>query len=432
MRQLGKGQSVMFFAPGEVDRRIRSLMPSGGPSRTRVRGLDALRWAMNETYEDIRYHLPLWARQGIDHHRRFTASKNYDKTEDLEVLRSAWVQPESRTLEKMYDPDSNTRGNGIAPDVKNIPELYERMKKLGVVQVTDVMKAEEQEREVNHEVEQEREVDHEVEQERQVQRPPKVRPAQHIIREDISTFVKTGKIPSSSTHIYPLFNPTGISKELDSCVEWSPSPLATEDFAITTGNSTGKRLTDYLRPVNWILSSGSGKESTVIVISPYEANALLPAIRKSKNVRLHVYTPRVTASMRSFSDLTFYSVPELPVQEWSAPPHVRTELNIFAGQLYFDSKEEYERLCELLALTMAHPGAKYNEVDGFVPLKYRTGGVSPFRTSKIQQLKMLIVIRRKGMGYDKTHVGQVLNARPLSKKVLEFERVEGTRTRGGA
>jgi hypothetical protein len=29
MRQLGKGQSVAFFAPGEVDRRIRDLIPTG-------------------------------------------------------------------------------------------------------------------------------------------------------------------------------------------------------------------------------------------------------------------------------------------------------------------------------------------------------------------------------------------------------------------
>jgi hypothetical protein len=30
MRQLGKGHSVMFFAPGEVDRRIRSLPKRNG------------------------------------------------------------------------------------------------------------------------------------------------------------------------------------------------------------------------------------------------------------------------------------------------------------------------------------------------------------------------------------------------------------------
>ena len=29
MRQLGKGHSVMFFAPGEVDCRIRGLIPDG-------------------------------------------------------------------------------------------------------------------------------------------------------------------------------------------------------------------------------------------------------------------------------------------------------------------------------------------------------------------------------------------------------------------
>jgi len=35
-------------------------------------------------------------------------------------------------------------------------------------------------------------------------------------------------------------------------------------------------LTDYFRAINWILSSRSGKASTVIVISPYEVSALLP------------------------------------------------------------------------------------------------------------------------------------------------------------
>ena len=395
----------MFFAPGEVDRRIRSHMLSGGPPDACIQVLDILRWAMLETCEDIRHHLPLWAQQGVDHRRRFTASKDYEQTADVNALRSAWVQPGSRKLEEMYHPTSSAQGNGVTSDIKNIPELYERMERLGVVHVTDVRRAEEQEREV----------DHEIEAERQVQRPPKVRPAQHVIRGDIRTFVETGEIPSSSTNIHPLFYPTSISEELASSVEWSPSPLATEDFAITTENSNGMRLTDYLRPVNWILSSGSGEKSTVIVISPYEANGLLPTIRGRKQVRLHVYAPRVTASMRSFSDLTFYSIPESPTQRWSAPLHVRTELNTFAGQLYFDSREEYRRVRALLDLIMAHPGAKSSEADDFVPPEYRTGGVSPFKKSKIQELKELIELRRKGMGYDKTHLGQVLNARPLSE-----------------
>jgi hypothetical protein len=179
-------------------------------------------------------------------------------------------------------------------------------------------------------------------------------------------------------------------------------------------------LTEYLRPVNWILSSGSGKDSIVVVISPYEANALLPIIRKTKKVRLHIYAPRVMLSMRSFSDLTFYTIPNSPKEPWSAPAHVRMELNLFAGQLYFDRREEYERVCVMLALCMAHPGAEHYEVDGFVPPMYRTGESSPFAKSKISILKTLVGQRRKGIGYHRTHLGQILNANPLDEETISI------------
>jgi hypothetical protein len=209
-----------------------------------------------------------------------------------------------------------------------------------------------------------------------------------------------------------------MANALDSTIKWSPSPLATVDFITTVLGSDSARLTDYLRPVNWILSSGSGKDSNVIVISPYEANELLPIIRKARKVRLHIYAPRVSSSMRSFSDLTFHSIPDSRTETWSAPAHVRVGLNLFAGQLYFDSKDEYEDVCVLLALSRAHPGATYSGVDGFVPPEYRTGRQSPFTESKIYILKTLIGLRRKGTSYFRTHVGQILNANSLSEDTL--------------
>jgi hypothetical protein len=232
-------------------------------------------------------------------------------------------------------------------------------------------------------------------------------------------FVRTGNLPRSSLHIPRLLAPLDMVEALNSTTEWSPSPLATTDFITTIRNSNSMGLTDYLRPVNWILSSGSGKDSTVVVISPYEANALLPVIRQLKKVRLHVYAPRVTFSMRSFSDLTFHTIPDPPAEPWSAPVHTRIQLNLFSGQLYFDSLEEYERVCGLLALSMAHPGAEHCEIDGFVLPQHRTGRSSPFERSKIGILKELISLRRKGMGYNRTHLGQVLNASPLSKETLK-------------
>jgi hypothetical protein len=97
---------------------------------------------------------------------------------------------------------------------------------------------------------------------------------------------------------------------------------------------------------------------------------------------------------------------------------VRIELNLFAGQLYFDSEEEYWSVCSLLALWMAHPNAEYSEVDGFIPPAYRTGRGSPFARSRIPILKKLVELRRKGMSYHLTHLGQVLNGKPLSDEAL--------------
>src|SRR5712691_4514958 len=109
MRQLGKGHSVIFFAPGEVDRRIRSLIPDGIAPNTRVRVLDVIRWAIHETCEEIRHYLPYWAHQGLDHHKRFAAYEVYTSSGDVEDLRSAWQQPDSQTLEELYWISAGTR-----------------------------------------------------------------------------------------------------------------------------------------------------------------------------------------------------------------------------------------------------------------------------------------------------------------------------------
>jgi len=299
MRQLGKGHSVMFFAPGEIDRRIRHLIPRGKEPENGVGVKDILRWAMHETCRDIVHHLPHWAQQGVDHHRRFSAYKKYDSTGKLGVLKESWLQPESKTLEEMYEPVSGAKHAWPGPRINDIPSLRERLERYEVTQLTDMRKAEEQEREVSREVDMERSANPHI---------PKDLPAKHIIHDDIRDFISTGIISRHSTAVIPLLTPTRIDHALNSMQKWSPTPLATKDFAITTKTSRITDLTDYLRPVNWVLSSGSGSDSIIIVISPYEANELLPMIRKGDKVRLHIYAARVTASMRSFSGLTFYTI----------------------------------------------------------------------------------------------------------------------------
>jgi hypothetical protein len=410
MRLLGKGHSVMFFAPREVDHGIRSLIPSGMSTGNRIRVLDVVRWALHETCKDICHHVPYWAQQGLDHCKRSEAYQEYRSSRDLRILRDAWLQSESQTLEEMYWTAS---GSKIISEIKSIPSLGGRIERLGVTKLVDVRMAEEQEREVQREVEIKSSIPT-----TRIRGPPNVQPARHIINADILELIETGKLPEFSTHISPLLAPLNMVKSLESTIEWSPSPLATADFITTVLDSNGEGLTEYLRPVNWILSSRSGEKNTIVVISPYEANELLPVIRESKKVRLHIYAPRTTSSMRSFSDLTFYSIPEFQTERWSAPEHVRIEINLFAGQLYFDSIDEYWSICSLLALWMAHPNAKHSEVDGFVPPAYRTGRGSPFARSRVPILKRLMELRLKGMSYHLTHLGQVLNGKPLSEETL--------------
>jgi hypothetical protein len=88
------------------------------------------------------------------------------------------------------------------------------------------------------------------------------------------------------------------------------------------------------------------------------------------------------------------------------------------GQLYFDSKEEYDRVCGLFALSMAHLDVKEIEVDGFMQSQYQSGASSPLSVSVITTFKRLTGLRRKGMGYDKMYLGQVLDAHPLSELEL--------------
>ena len=79
-----------------------------------------------------------------------------------------------------------------------------------------------------------------------------------------------------------------------------------------------------------------------------------------------------------------------PTMAWTCPSHIRTELKLFTGQLYFDSKEEYDSMCVLFVLNMAYPDAKELKVDGFVRASYRIRKSLPLSVSAIATFKGLM------------------------------------------
>jgi hypothetical protein len=413
MRKLGQGQSVVFCAPPDIDRRIREAEGICDPDPVKV--IDILSWVMSNTCIDIERHIPHWVQQGVDYDNRSTADCAFLASEtDIKILRDAWLQPAARSLDEMYGLSIN----GSFNTVKTIPAMQKRLDDLGVTTVRVVRLEEEQEREVSHEVE----------QEQQIERPPKLTPAVHHLDEKVRHFVRLGTICTKSDPFLPLMSP--LHSEFDAVAPqhpWlrRPQVLCTRDFMTTTRGGREKSVvTDYLRPVNWIVSHMLSDGSFIFVImSPYEVNLLLQDIRASRYVRLHMYAPRTTQAMKPLDDLAFYCIPPLPSGNKFPSFGVRCQLNIWAGQLYLDSYKTYLQLCLLLGVSSSEEiGYSSVESDRFVPKRGRMKemvDVCLFDESPLALLKTLFGLRRKGMSYQQTHMGKILHARLLSKEDFE-------------
>ncbi|KAI6009773.1 hypothetical protein BKA83DRAFT_4632007 [Pisolithus microcarpus] len=403
MRKLGHGHSVMFFAPQEVDRSIRgTARKSDGDG---IHPSDILLWAMGETCTEIQNSAPYWAQQGRDHSLRYNAWSNFCNGKiTSQELATTWCQPDAKTLEELYAPC-----NPKERPLLSIPAIDQRCQELGVSSSTNLNMNEEQEREIIHEIE----------RETQVERPPPAIPVVHRASSKVRYFVRTGVVTSSSTAFILMFdsfrNVTPFAQEESA---WSQHIFATSDYCTVVQGRAGTNVGEYLRPVNWILSSQSGESTILVILSPFEVNELLPEIRSSSSVRLHVYTPRTQARMLPCDDLSLYTIPSAP--SYPIPPaSLVDQISLFAGQLYLRDYITYLRLCRFLCVyadDLAGEGDLEVESDGFIapahrPLKARS--IDSFQQSPLPFLKHVINLRRRGMNFVATHMGKILHGRLL-------------------
>jgi hypothetical protein len=366
---------------------------------------------MSRTCSEITHHIPHWVNQGIDYQNRRKGDIDFSHDSNVGLLKKAWLQPAAQTLEEMYgNINHSTNHVNISSD------MQKRLEMLGVTTLREAAMEEEQEREVSHEVE----------QQVQLERPPKLPPAIHCLDTEVVHFVRSGIISRNFTAFLPLMSSfLSNSETLNPKNPWATQLLCTRDFATTTKEGNERTvITDYMRPVNWIVSHirPDVGDMILVVMSPYEVNILLEDIRKSKFVRLHMYAPRTTQNMKSFDDLKFYCIPPLSLGSPSTliSLDMRCQLNIWAGQLYLDNYETYLRLCLLLGLSSSHD-AGYSSVkyDRFVPEIGRNEemrSVCLFKESPLSLITELFGLRRKGMSYDLTHMGRILRARILSRE----------------
>ncbi|KAF7592481.1 hypothetical protein BBP40_000216 [Aspergillus hancockii] len=433
MRKLGKGQSVIFCIPDEIKFKILAL--PNKCSRSSIDVSDVLRWAVSETWVDIRRSMPLWAAQGkryVHQCRLWEAASQGGKVQLSLSRASEFLEPEAQSLDDRYRPR-----RGDAPVLHHQSDestpmclISERCREFDDLNFASAQLREEQERELAPEIE----------QERQIERPPPAKPNQHCLHEDLLTFVSTGILKEHSSAFRPAFEAlrnTSAARYLD--LSQFPSGLrVTTDFATTIQLREGSSsLSDtYQRPVQWVLThsiydstSGKRNASQVIIISPYEAMHLLPEVRRSAGATIHLYAPRQNLSFVSLDRLDLYNIPSRP-DSIDIPDDLKIQLNLFAGQLYIASYPEYLRLCDTLGVASAATPDNFSvAADGFI-LRGNVTSKSTFSQSPLKFLQVLLSqIRKDGQDISKTHIGKLLDGRLLELRDFDSAIEELTPTR---
>ncbi|KAF8541809.1 hypothetical protein BDD12DRAFT_877903 [Trichophaea hybrida] len=423
MRRLGNGHSVLFCGPPEIDRKIMKI--ANDNSRKVIEVRDVLYWSMEETCANTRKILPIWAKQGIGYQQRLEEWNDIGRGKRFP---NGLLEKEAKTLQEHYGFDRSKSESvdsyrKFGEKTGDLKRILDTCKEFGVNSFRGAKMLEQQERELAHEVEREREN----------QRPPRLGPVKHHVSDDVERFIATGTLQQTnhrpSTNIVPAFS---VLVRTSANEHWprtafSRGLLATSDFCevVDRGRLKDGTTDDFLRPVNWIVSSTVDR-NILVIMSSFEVNRLLPDIHKSSKVILHMYSPQVTRSAPSYEMLDLCPIPRLP-NPWQPNISLVDQLNIFAGQLYFQNYQAYQRVCGFLGLFLEETTSKNREAihsDGFVErsdrealgMKYE----SPFVRSPVTLLRELIGFRRKGQSYIATHMGHILHGRLLTEEDFEL------------
>lgn len=418
MRKLGKGQSVVFCIPDEIRIRITQQRTDREASDP-IEVSDVLVWAVSETHQDLKRSVALWATQGLRfyRHEKLWEVQQTSQNEASRGWAKDFLEDEAKSLEQRYKPStSNTsvlhEAADTDPTIRDM--VLNHCKDFGPAEFSVASLQEEQEREIAPERE----------AERQMESPPVAQPATHSILEDVRYYIHTGRIPRSSAFIpaFASLNNTRAAAFMDT-QEFSEDLLVTKDFARTVifESEQAAHMDYFQRPVQWVLTS-TKERNRAVMISGFEAQALLSDIRDSKYVTLHLYAPRMNLAHDPLDDLALYTVPERESRDF-LPRATVNLLNLFAGQLYMRSFEEYTEVCKTLGLaSIPYEGDSSLEPDGFIPPHCRLGVFaqhSTFSRSPTKFIQILMGMRRNNLGIDKTHLGKILSGTLLDERDFE-------------
>ncbi|THY63972.1 hypothetical protein D6C98_00911 [Aureobasidium pullulans] len=433
LRRLGDGHSLCFIAPPEVHHNIREIQAD---AQAEITSLAVLAWCIKQTCEALDNARPLRIVHGLEYLRQQgvlneyipSSSSSAKIAKQINRMKQFCLQiqeNESQQLRQLYGAHEG-RISAIR-DLLNRESTDQLMQHL--VEEFDIMERTAMEN-TNMDVEQEREIAHEIQTQRHIQRPSKVQPLVPTISSGLEAFVASGTyqdlmaMHQGKERGLKLFAYTS-AKECAQDSKINPqvcSAFVTHDFIFSVALEPDALLDQYLRPVTWVLSSTVTKQ--ILIISPHEANKLLPKIKISEKIRLHCFAARTTKGMAQSGQMNVYTV-NAHVGDQHSFCHSVLELDLIAGSLYLQNGEHYERLCEFLGLISPKFRATASVVskDGFISDEVRReigwDKFTPFHQNPIPYFKQIFELRMQGQGFGHTHMGAILNGRVLTDSAFE-------------
>ncbi|GKU07943.1 unnamed protein product [Fusarium langsethiae] len=411
MRKLGKGQTVVFCIPREIEQKILQLLGQESSGSYNITVFDVLCWAIEETSQNMRRELPLWFTQGIRFCQQRSLWNEIEACSDCNSRSECagqFKEDEAQSLDQRYHPQQAHPGVSSCLDhiePCTAAEFQKRCQEFGLTELPTSSLQEEQERELSPETE----------HERQVERPLPAEPEIHHLHEDVRSFVLNGVFSQSSNAFKPAFmalEHTSAAKNFD-VSEFRNHVWVTQDFARTVRGSFGLNnyADSFQRSVQWVLTNGREiANNRLLVISPYEAQYLLPDIETSRYVTLRLYSSRVNLGFESLDHLNLFTIPQK--NHDTIPRGLITQLNVFAGQLYLSSYRDYVQLCDSLGLAWRAPDESITlGPDGFLPDSTvgSFSNKSGLSRSPVGFLKVLMsVIRQECELIGRTHMGRIL------------------------
>jgi hypothetical protein len=445
LRNLGNGHSLCFVSPTEVHRSICDL--KGCEDSETLTSFDVLAWCMEQTCQSLEIARPLRAMHGLEHVRQqgilheflpATSASNKLISDDDRIQRF-WQEiqeDESRSLELLYGVHEERIGSfkrlldreSTDLTMQHLVMEYDSMNK---TRLEDCIVDNEQERELAHEIE----------RQRQVERPKAAKACKPNVSKGLTQYIETGTdgafCNSAIKHAFTLFTDTSareIMKKQRVTADAFAELYVSHDYSRTVTLQGESSIDEFLRPVNWVLSSS--KHSKLLLISQHEANELMAQIRISPNVRLHTFAPRLNKAMVSFNDMDFYTIGASSGKSACSDVAVRN-LNLFAGSLYLEDAAIYDSLRCFLGLVSQsrRVGDSVVNSDGYVnsDARRRAGWPSacPFNGSPLPFLKEVCSLRRGGKGFAQTHMGHLVEGRALRQDAFDGCKEEGEKSENG-